>query len=90
MLRRLVLIPLLSFGFGFAIATVKGQGGGLLDAVGNLSAPCWWSRPCGTDLGCCGGDRHDLAGFVEQFTGQECHVLAPADDPAPSGQGFRN
>jgi hypothetical protein len=39
MLRRLVLIPLLAFGFGFAIATVKGHGGGLLDAVGNLSAP---------------------------------------------------
>lgn len=39
MIRRLVLIPTLAFAFGFAVATLKGQGGGLLDGIGNLSAP---------------------------------------------------
>ena len=39
MIRRLLLIPVLAFIFGFAVATLKGQGGGLLDGVGNLSAP---------------------------------------------------
>jgi Family of unknown function (DUF6518) len=38
-IRRLLLIPVLAFAFGFAVATLKGQGGGLLDGVGNLSAP---------------------------------------------------
>ncbi|HEY3952909.1 MAG TPA: DUF6518 family protein [Streptosporangiaceae bacterium] len=31
--------PLLAFGFGFVVATLKGQGGGVLDGVGNLSTP---------------------------------------------------
>src|ERR1700722_10130491 len=39
MVRRLLLIPVLAFVFGFAVATLEGQGGGLLDGVGNLSAP---------------------------------------------------
>jgi hypothetical protein len=39
MLRRLALISALAFAFGFAVAALKGQGGGLLDGVGNLSAP---------------------------------------------------
>src|SRR5579872_6453730 len=40
----------------------------------------------GPDQGCRRGRRHDLAGLVDQLAGQERHVLAPADDPAPAGQ----
>src|ERR1700733_5080200 len=39
MIRRLLLIPVLAFIFGFVVATLKGQGAGVLDGVGNLSAP---------------------------------------------------
>ncbi|HEY2443288.1 MAG TPA: DUF6518 family protein [Streptosporangiaceae bacterium] len=39
MIRRLALISALAFAFGFTVASLKGQGGGLLDGVGNLSAP---------------------------------------------------
>lgn len=39
MVRRLILIPVLAFAFGFVVAALKGQGSGVLDGVGNLSAP---------------------------------------------------
>jgi hypothetical protein len=39
MIRRLLLIPVLAFAFGFTVATLRGQGGGLLDGDWWRSAP---------------------------------------------------
>jgi aminoglycoside phosphotransferase (APT) family kinase protein len=46
-------------------------------------------QPHSADLRRCGRDRHDLAGLIDQLTGQESHIPAPADDPSAPGEPSR-